>query len=221
MNNLIIVISGPSGSGKSEVVKRILKERKDVSQIATYTTRKPRDGEENSTQYNFISHRQYLELLKNNQLMAGSKIDGEYYGAPILDDVLKKYDNQVFLMDIGVTGGFEIKDKYPETVMIYLIPLTENQLLSQRGNRGKSRQARAKKQIERILSNNKYEWLVKNDIIEETVQNVMDIIDYEINKPLEINENLKSMKFRTKENLEFLQNFYNEKTNENRDEEER
>ena len=124
-------------------------------------------------------------------------------------------------MDIGVTGGFEIKDKYPETVMIYLIPLTENQLLIQRGNRGKSRQARAKKQIERILSNDKYEWLVKNDIIEETVQNVMDIIDYEINKPLEINENLKSMKFRTKENLEFLQNFYNEKTNENRDEEER
>ena len=212
MNNLIIVISGPSGSGKSEVVKRILKGRKDVSQISTYTTRKPRDGEENSTQYNFISHRQYLELLKNNQLMAGSKIDGEYYGAPILDDVLKKYDNQVFLMDIGVTGGFEIKDKYPETVMIYLIPLTENQLLIQRGNRGKSRQARAKKQIERILSNDKYEWLVKN---------VIDIIDYERDKTLEFNENLKSMKFRTKENLEFLQNFYNEKTNENRDEEER
>ena len=158
MNNLLVVISGPSGSGKGETIKRILSERADFKRISTYTTRQQRDGEKDGEQYNFISCEEYLKLLDAQKLMACSKIENTYYGAPIIDDSIFDKDKQKAIIDIGVSGGMEIKKKNPDAVMIYLIPETEEQLIRQRGNRGKIRQARGIKQIQDLLSSNKYEW---------------------------------------------------------------
>lgn len=162
MGNLY-VISGPSGSGKSEIIKRILNERKNVNRISTYTTRVPREGERNGEQYNFITTKEYLELLNNKKLMACSRIENDYYGAPIVSD--KARNESDMIMDMGVSGGIEIKNKYPKTIMIYLIPETEEQLLRQRGDRGKTRQSRAEKQIQDVLDSRKYKWLVKMEIL--------------------------------------------------------
>lgn len=178
LNNLLVVISGPSGSGKSETIKRILNERNDVKRISTYTTRKPRENEKNGEQYNFISIEEYLKLFDSNRLMACSRIENDYYGAPIINERLNEDGKKAILIDIGVSGGIEIKKIYPETIMIYLIPETEEQLLRQRGERGKTRQARAIKQIQNVLESNKYEWLVKNKDIKDTVKKVELIIDF-------------------------------------------
>lgn len=217
MNNLLVVISGPSGSGKSEIIKRILNRRNDVKRISTYTTRKPRKNENNKEQYNFISIEEYLKLFDSNKLMACSRIENDYYGAPIIDENLNKDNKKAVLIDIGVRGGIEIKKIYPETIMIYLIPETEEQLLRQRGDRGKTRQTRAIKQIQDVLESNQYEWLVKNKNIEDTVKKVELIIDF-VHKikynGLTDNENkmynklLWDMSISSPKNITFLEQFY-------------
>ena len=63
MENLLVVISGPSGSGKSETIKRILNKRDNIKRLSTYTTRKPRENEKAGEQYNFISVEEYFKLF--------------------------------------------------------------------------------------------------------------------------------------------------------------
>lgn len=217
MKNLLIVISGPSGSGKSEVIKRVLNEKSDIQRISTYTTRKPREGEVSGEQYNFISAKEYLKLLDSKQLIACSRIEDTYYGTPVLDEALNGDQNKDFIIDMGVSGGLEIKEKYPEAVMIYIIPETEEQLLKQRGNRGPTRQARGIKQIQDVLSSNKYEWLVKNGKIDETVKKVELIIGFVhklrqmglSEKEQKMYEILKKeMSINSPQNREFLTSFY-------------
>ena len=216
MGNLLIVISGPSGSGKSETIKRILNRRKDFERISTYTTRAPRKNEVNGEQYNFITIEEYLKLFDSKSLIACSRIENDYYGAPRIDKINEE-QNKKMIIDIGVSGGIEIKKAYPEAVMIYVIPETEEQLLKQRGNRGKTRQARGIKQIQNLLSSNEYEWLVKNGDIEETVKKVELIVDF-INKMKSTgltkkeekmyNKLLEKMSIYSPENIKFLEQFY-------------
>lgn len=218
MNNLLVVISGPSGSGKSTIIQNLLRNRNNASQISTYTTRSPRAGEINGEQYNFISPKEYLELLNANKLMACSKIESDYYGMPLLEDKLEENDNKDFLIDMGVSGGLEIKERFPETVMIYVIPKTEEQLLRQRGDRGKTRQSRGIKQIQRVLKTRKYDWLVINENLEETIQNVEDILNFMRKRKFgnisndemrDYKRALKGLLFLDEQNLDFLNDFYN------------
>lgn len=218
MNNLLVVISGPSGSGKSTIIRNLLENRDNAKQISTYTTRSPRTGEVNGEQYNFISQREYLKLLNDNKLMACSRIENDYYGMPVLEDMLTNYHGKDLLIDMGVSGGLEIKENFHEAVMIYVIPKTEEQLIRQRGDRGKTRQSRGIKQIERVLNTKKYEWLVINDNLEETIQKVEDILDYIRKRRFEDISNeekteyynlLKESKITNEKNIEFLSSFYN------------
>ena len=218
MSNLLIVISGPSGSGKSTVIKNLLARRNNAKQISTYTTRPPREGEKNGEQYNFISKREYLTLLNDDKLMACSKIEKDFYGMPLLEDILQEGDNIDYLIDMGVSGGLEIKERFPQAIMIYLIPETQEQLLMQRGNRGKTRQARGLKQIEKVTNSKKYKWLVRNGDLDRTLEHVEDIIDYTRKRKSGklIQEDLVKSKdiltgliLSSDENTEFLRNFYN------------
>ncbi len=184
MKYLRVVISGPSGSGKSETIRRILCKREDLKRISTYTTRKPREGEKDGEQYHFISVEEYLKMYDYKKIMACSKIEDTYYGTPIIENSELEKEGKNMILDIGVSGGIEIKKRYPETIMIYLITETEEQLLRQRGNRGKTRQERGIKQIRDLLSSERYEWLVINQEgnLEETVKKVELIIDFVYNK---------------------------------------
>lgn len=218
MNNLLVVISGPSGSGKSTIIQNLLKNRNNARQISTYTTRSPRVGEIDGEQYNFISPKEYLDLLNENKLMACSKIESDYYGMPLLEDKLEENNNRDFLIDMGVSGGLEIKERFPETVMIYVMPRTEEQLLRQRGDRGRTRQSRGIKQIQRVLKTKKYDWLVINENLEETIQNVEDILNFMRKRKFGNISNdemraykrtLKGLLLLDKQNIDFLNDFYN------------
>lgn len=218
MSNVLIVISGPSGSGKSTVIKNLLARRSNAKQISTYTTRPPREGEKNGEQYNFISKREYLTLLNENKLMACSKIENDFYGMPLLEDRLQEGENIDYLIDMGVSGGLEIKERFPQTIMIYLIPETQEQLLIQRGDRGKTRQARGLKQIEKVTDSKKYKWLVRNGDLDRTLEKVEAIIDYTRKRRLgklspedlvKSKDILTGLILSSAENIEFLRNFYN------------
>ena len=82
-------------------------------------------GEIDGRQYNFISPKEYLKLLNEKKLMACSRIEHNYYGLPLLEDNFQEINGMDFLIDMGVSGGLEIMERYPETIMIYLIPKTE------------------------------------------------------------------------------------------------
>ena len=147
INNLLVGIIGPSGGGKSTIINKILnKYPQECCRISTYTTREPRPGEKKGEQYNFITKQQYEQLYNSKNLIACSKVNGEYYGAPKINMKSQKFRDKVVLLDMGAKGAKEFKDTYKNSIFIYIIPPNEEILSAQMKNRDSTRMDRNRNQ---------------------------------------------------------------------------
>ena len=118
---LLIVISGPAGSGKGTVIGRLLKDPAFAYSVSV-TTRAPRPGEQNGVNYWFLSRAAYDEKKKNGELLESAEYCGNGYGTPRkeAEEVLASGRN--LILEIEVAGAMQIKRTYPEAVLIMLLP---------------------------------------------------------------------------------------------------
>lgn len=123
MENLIYVISAPSGTGKTTIQKILKNEMKDVDIITTYTTRKPRQNEVNGKDYIFVDEEKFKEMINEEKFAEWSIVYGNYYGTPKekIEENLKKKRKTILVID--TQGGLKIKEKYPSfTFLIGILP---------------------------------------------------------------------------------------------------
>lgn len=118
---VILVVSGPAGSGKGTVC-RILKESGDFTISVSRTTRKPRPGETNGVEYSFISRDEFLRLLEEGDFLEYNQYCGQYYGTPkkAAEDIIASGRNMI--LEIDVHGGLQVKKQCPRAVLIMLLP---------------------------------------------------------------------------------------------------
>ncbi len=218
INNLLVGIIGPSGGGKSTIINKILnKYPQECCRISTYTTREPRPGEKKGEQYNFITKQQYEQLYNSKNLIACSKVNGEYYGAPKINMKSQKFRDKVVLLDMGAKGAKEFKDTYKNSIFIYIIPPNEEILSAQMKNRDSTRMDRNRNQLKNMKDVCK--WLVINDDIDKTVEEIMKIIktiqQYYGNLNKIDKDTAKFLYQRTlynMDNIMFLKNYYDKTT---------
>ena len=118
----LFVISGPSGAGKSTVVFKATEGRDDVCFSTSVTTRKPRPGEVDGKEYLFVDLEQFDEMVKNNELLEHATYVANSYGTPRAY-VEKQIDAGIdVILDIEVQGARQINEKKPDTVKIFIIP---------------------------------------------------------------------------------------------------
>lgn len=217
MDNLLVVISGPSGGGKSTIIKELLsRNEQDYRRISTFTTRPKRPNEVDREQYHFITQERYDRLDGKGLLVAKNTVDGYLYGAPLIDMNAFENRGKFLIMDMGVSGAAELKGLYKNSVCIYIIPPTQERLLSQMGTRGYERFVRSKKQIKRVKD--VCDWLVINDDLETAasqIQKIMHTIkEYAPNFDSVDEETMRFLydrNFHNKQNIDFLDNFYHTK----------
>lgn len=174
---MIIVISGPSGVGKSTIIKDIKRDRNLYFCISS-TTRKIREGEENGTDYNFVSNDKFNEMIKENKLVEHEEYGGNYYGTTY-SEINKEKDYAVIILDLEVNGALKIMDNYKDSVGIFID--INNDILKERLlNRGdkdklfiKTRLELANEQREYI---NSFKYHILNNNLELTVKQINDII---------------------------------------------
>ncbi len=116
--NLILIISSPSGGGKTTLVHRILKAHPDFFYSVSLTTRPERPGEKNGVDYRFITEGRFKRLISQNGLAEWAVVHGHYYGT--LKGPLMRH-RQV-LLDIDVQGAKQIKKSYPAAVLVFILP---------------------------------------------------------------------------------------------------
>ena len=216
INNILVGIIGPSGGGKSTIINRMLSTYpQECCRISTYTTRNPRLGEKNGEQYNFITKQQYEKLYNSKNLIACSKVNGEYYGAPKINMNAEELKNKIVLVDMGAKGAKEFKATYKNSIFIYIIPPSREILSSQMKNRDSTRMDRNKNQLENMKDVCK--WLVINDDMDKTTCEIMHIIrtikQYYGNLNKIDKETAKFLYHRTlynMDNIMFLKKYYEE-----------
>ena len=117
----LCVVSAPSGAGKTSLIKKILKD-KNISVCISDTSRKPRVGEANGIDYNFISSDEFQDKIKNEKYLEHAMVHGNFYGT-LIDSVVKLLEDDIIvILEIDFQGAEIIKKKFPLSRSIFILP---------------------------------------------------------------------------------------------------
>ncbi|MFL2900626.1 MAG: guanylate kinase [Candidatus Pelagibacterales bacterium] len=181
---LIIVISSPSGAGKSSICKQLLKDDPKLNISISDTTRPPRDNETNGTDYNFIDKNEFENRIKRNEYIEYANVFGNYYGS-LHKDVQNSLDNGFdVLFDIDWQGSLQLKDSnQPNLLTIFITPPSKEVIYERlklraekSGDNEKAIQYRMEMYETEMSHQNEYEHIVENDKFEECVAKIKGII---------------------------------------------
>ncbi|QNU68554.1 guanylate kinase [Ruminiclostridium herbifermentans] len=184
---LLVVLSGPSGAGKGTVCQKLLEHRETVKYSVSATTRKPREGEIEGKNYFFVSESKFLDMIDNDGLIEWDKYCDNYYGTPksYVESCIQ--DGLDVVLEITVAGALEIKQKYPECVLIFILPPSYDELKRRIVCRGTECCDVIEKRLEQAYKEmkyaSKYDYLVLNDCVDNAVLNIEKILDAERLKP--------------------------------------
>ena len=180
---LLLVLSGPSGAGKGTICDKFMEEDDEVLLSVSSTTRKPREGEVAGISYNYISKEEFEEELKNYGFLEHVHVFENYYGTPrqtVVDNIEQGID---VLLEIEIVGAMQIKKRFPEAVLIFVLPPSIKELESRIHKRGTESSAQIKLRLERALKEiqgiNEYSYFIINNDVEESVDYMRSIIKAE------------------------------------------
>ena len=182
MKNLkkLIILTGPSGVGKGTVVKEILDKDKNICLSVSATTRSPRKGEQEGENYYFLSVEKFKEMINKNLFLEWAKFAGNYYGTPLSFVKDKIEDGFIVLLEIEVEGAKQIKDKFPDSLSIFILPPSKEELERRIRNRGTEKEEAINRRLSRstyeIASSDEFDFKVINRDVDETAERIIKII---------------------------------------------
>ena len=181
---MLIVISGPSGVGKSTICKALIeKELRNVELSISATTRRPRVGEVDSVNYYFKDEHVFKEMIYQNEFLEYAKVYGNYYGTP-KQKVIDKLDNGIsVILEIDTYGAMQVKKNFKKGVFIFIMPPCFNILKNRIINRGTESKddirKRLKSAFKEITEVSNYDYIVINDDIDKAVNKIVCILNAE------------------------------------------
>ena len=200
-NNKIIIISSPSGAGKTTLCKLLMKKMKNISLSVSYTSRNQRLNETDGKDYYFIDKKKFNILKKKNYFIETATNFGNYYGSPYTNLKEAKINNKNLLFDIDWKGARKIRKKIKKNNIIdfFILPPSVKELKKRLKKRGRDNQKdinlRLSYALQEISHYSDYSYVLINQNVMQTVNDIMQIIKYKI--ILENNKKLTDRKLKS------------------------
>ena len=181
----LVIITAPSGSGKTSIYKRLLQKRRDLKFSVSYTTRKMRPNEKNGVDYYFIDRETFEEKIKNREFLEWAEVHGELYGTQKAQVERCINEGYICLLDIDVQGAMQVMKNLGEdnVVTIFVEPPSIEELESRLRKRGTETEESIRIRLNNALNELEYKrffkYIVVNDDLERAVKEISHIIDSE------------------------------------------
>ncbi len=183
-NSKLIIISSPSGAGKTTLCKLLIKKMKNINLSISYTSRSKRLNEVNGKDYYFINKKKFQLLKKNNFFIETATNFNNLYGSPFRNIVLSKKRNKHILFDIDWKGARKIRKNYSKDDIIdfFILPPSKSELkrrLIKRGRDNKNEiNLRLSYAIDEMKHYSEYQYVIINEKVHKTVNEIKKIIEY-------------------------------------------
>ena len=177
----LIIISGTTCAGKGTVIKKLLSNHNDIVLSISYTSRPKRDSEIDGIDYYFVSEEEFEKKIKNNEFLDYAKVQYKaYYGTPKREVLQQLEKGKDVILEIDVQGAKQIKKLYPETILIFIMAPSMNEVKRRIKLRGDENNeqilARFKIAYNKINEINNYNYVVVNDDLDDAVKKVEAIL---------------------------------------------
>jgi len=201
---VLAVVSGFSGAGKGTIMKALLEKYDNYALSISATTRSPRPGEADGREYFFMTNEQFEELIEKNRLIEYARYVNHYYGTPssYVEEMMAQ--GKDVILEIEIQGALKVKKKYPEAVLVFVVPPAATDLKARLMGRGTETEEVIEKRLKRALDESEgmdsYDYILVNDTIETCVEELHGLIRSQHLKACRNQERI----FRMKEELREL-----------------
>ena len=195
---ILIVVSGFSGAGKGTIMKEVMKQYDNYALSISATTRSPRAGEENGREYFFRTVEEFEKMIAKDELIEYAKYVDNYYGTPrpYVEEQLEA--GKDVILEIEIQGALKVKEKFPETLLLFVTPPNAVELRNRLVGRGTETMevidSRMKRAGEEAEGMDKYDYLIVNDDLQEAVEELHSIIQGEHRRSFRNKEFIDRMK---------------------------
>ncbi len=174
---LLIVISGPSATGKSTIVKEFIQRNPGIQLSVSATTRKARAGERNGTNYFYMTEDEFQKKLHEEAFLEHAVVYGNYYGTPKDFVINQLSEGRDVLLEIDIAGALQVKKKFSQGIFLFVVPPSIGELRRRINSRGTETSEEIEKRLNSALDEIKqlihYDYVVMN----EAVSNAVDLIE--------------------------------------------
>jgi len=197
-NTFPLVLSSPSGGGKTTIKSEILKKDSRFGFSITATTRPKRENEIDGKDYYFVSDKEFDRMIENDEFIEWAKVHKYRYGTPKSSIMRLIDENKIPIMTIDVVGAMNIKKIFPSSVLVFVLPPSVDVMIDRLRKRGETEdeiKIRINTALKELDYAEKFDYLVINDVLERTVNDIINIIDAEFNKIFRRGNFIKEFKY--------------------------
>lgn len=176
----LFVISAPSGAGKTTLCQKLIKIVPDLKFSVSYTTRKPRAGEIDGVHYSFVDEDEFRAMIEEGEFVEWAQVHGNFYGTS-----KRRIENMVnegfdVILDIDVQGGRQIKEHFPDSILIFVLPPSMDELKKRLTGRMSDDEDMIKKRLKNAIAEireyKNYDYVIINDTLDDALEDMAAII---------------------------------------------